>query len=192
MNFIEINTMGKILRYSEAPVRPKDTMESVWAEISDKAAFYLMENRIEFLYETEAISYCPPGILRHKSEMRDIKGYLTFDSILEFRIGLFSQNWEKLKSLVKPNGKNLLQMSESIASLSNSSDAALNDAVVMSWMLQNAPCWKVISLSSDVAALISNARMECDMDTVDIPSIFLCAADGYLFSNVKEILAFKD
>ena len=76
MNFIEINTMGKILRYSEASERPKDTMESVWADISDKAAFYLMENRIEFLYETEAISYCPPGILRHKSEMRDVKGYV--------------------------------------------------------------------------------------------------------------------
>ena len=192
MNFIEINTMGKILRYSDAPVRPKDTRESVWAEISDKAAFYLMENRIEFLYETEAISYCPPGILRHKSEMRDVKGYVAPDSIFDFRIELFSQNWEKLKSLVKPNGKNLMQLSESIASLSNSSDAALNDAVVMSWMLQNEPCWRVTSLSSDVAALIANARVEADMDAADIPSICLRASDGYLFSNVKEILAFKD
>lgn len=192
MNFIEINTMGKILRYSEASERPKDTMESVWADISDKAASYLMENRIEFLYETEAISYCPPGILRHKSEMRDVKGYVAPDSIMNFRIDIFSKNWEKLKLLVKPNDKNLLQLSESIASLSNSSDAARNDAVVMSWMLQNEPCWKVVSLSSDVAALIANARVEGDMDAADIPSICLCASDGYLFSNVKEILAFKD
>lgn len=192
MNFIEINTMGKILRYSDAPVRPKDTRESVWAEISDKAAFYLMENRIEFLYETEAISYCPPGILRHKSEMRDVKGYVAPDSIFDFRIELFSQNWEKLKSLVKPNGKNLLQLSESIASLSNSSDAALNDAVVMSWMLQNEPCWRVTSLSSDVAALVFNSKIETEEVSMEFPILCLRASDGYLFSNVKEILAFKD
>lgn len=192
MNFIEIETSGKILRYSEAPVRPKDTRESVWAEISDKAAFYLMENRIEFLYETEAIIYCPPGILRHKSEMRDVKGYDVPDSILEFRVELFSKNWEKLKSLVKPNGKNILELAKSISRFSNSLDAALNDAVVMQWMVETEPCWKVVSLSSDVAALIANARIEADMDAADIPSICLRASDGYLFSNVKEILAFKD
>ena len=190
--FIEIETTGKILRFMESERCPDSTVDSTWVAISEKAAFFLMENKIAFLYETESISFCPPDILRHKSEMRDVKSYEAPDSILDFRIQLFSKRWESLKALISPKGKDIYALSESIQKLSNSSDAAFNDAIVMKWMLGNEPCWKVISLSSDVAALVSNSKIEAEEESMEFPSICLRASDGYLFSNVREIITFKD
>ena len=190
--FIEIDTAGKILRFSEALKCPESSTGSTWIEISEKAEFFLMENKIAFIYETESISYCPPGILRHNSEMKEEKAFFSPDSIFDFRIELFSKNWDRLKALVNPSGKNISGLVESIAAISNSPDASINDAVVMRWMLENEPCWRIVSLSSDVAALICNSRIEADLESAEIPSICLRASDGYLFANVKEILAFKD